>query len=156
MIVTAAMPRPVLRAALMGLVLLSASACTSVYRNHGYVPTPEDLSTITVGVDTRDSVTEAIGPPGSTGVLNDSGFYYVATRMRFYGPREPQVVSRELLAISFDTSGVVRSIERFDLEDGRDVPLEKQVTSSGVTDKTFLRQLLGSLGNFNPNTVLNE
>lgn len=156
MIVTAASLKPAFRVALMGLALLSASACASVYRNHGYVPTDEDLSTIVVGVDTRDSVTEAIGPPGSTGVLNDSGFYYVATRLRLYGPREPQVVGRELVAISFDGGGVVRGIERFGLEHGRNVPLESQVTSSGVTDKTFLRQLLGSLGNFNPNTVLQD
>ena len=97
---------------------------------------------------------DSVGSPGASGVLEESGYYYVATRMRHYGPREPQVVSRELVAISFDQRGVVRNIERFGLEDGRVIPLSTRVTSSSVEDKTFLRQLLGNLGRFNPGTVL--
>jgi outer membrane protein assembly factor BamE (lipoprotein component of BamABCDE complex) len=142
-----------LRMALLGVVLLGVSACVSVYRNHGYVPTAEELAEIKVGVDTRDSVAEAIGTPGSSGVLNDGGYYYVATRLRYYGPRKPQIVSRELVAISFTKTGVVANIERFGLEDGQVVAFERRVTTTNVQDKTFLRQLLGNLGQFNPGTV---
>ena len=35
------------------------------------------------------------------------------------------------------------------------MPLERRVTSSGVEDSTFLRQLLGNLGNFGPSQILN-
>jgi outer membrane protein assembly factor BamE (lipoprotein component of BamABCDE complex) len=129
-------------------------ACSSVYRNHGYAPTEEDLAAITVGVDTRDTVAETIGAPSSSGVLTDSGYYYVASRFRYYGPREPQVVDRQLVAISFDTAGVVRNIERYGLQDGRAVALQRRVTDSNVADKSFLRQLLGNLGRFNPSAVL--
>lgn len=142
------------RAAVLGLAALSLAACVSIYRNHGYVPTEEELAAIKVGVDTRDSVTEAIGSPSSSGVLNESGYYYVATRMRHYGAAAPRVVSRELVAISFDQRGVVQGIERYGLEDGRVIPLQRRVTSSSVENKTFLRQLLGNLGRFNPGNVL--
>jgi len=142
------------RSAVMGLVLVSLGACQAIYRNHGHVPTSEELAEVKVGVDTRDSVAETIGAPSSSGVLNDGGYYYVATRMRHYGPRQPQIVSRELVAISFDQRGIVRNIERFGLQDGQVVAFERRVTSSSIEDKTFLRQLLGNLGRFNPNTVL--
>lgn len=142
------------RAGLAGLALLSLAACSAVYRNHGYVPTASELSQVTVGKDTRDSVVETIGAPTASGVLDDSGFYYISSRMRHFGPMEPKVVNRELVAISFNNSGVVQNIERFGLEDGRAVPLERRVTSSSVEDKTFLRQLLGNLGRFNPASVL--
>lgn len=142
------------RAGLTGLALLSLAACSAVYRNHGYVPTPSELSQVTVGKDTRDSVVKTIGAPTASGVLDDSGFYYISSRMRHFGPMEPKVVDRELVAISFNNSGVVQNIERFGLEDGRAVPLERRVTSSSVEDKTFLRQLLGNLGRFNPASVL--
>lgn len=148
------MLKPVRRAALLGLVVLSISACSAIYRNHGHVPTPDDLATIQVGVDTRDSVTESIGAPSSSGVLNEGGFYYVATRIRHYGPAEPKIVARELVAISFDSSGVVRNIEHFGLQDGQVVTFQRRVTSSSIQDKTFLRQLLGNLGRFNPGSVL--
>ncbi|MCL6283005.1 outer membrane protein assembly factor BamE [Ruegeria sp. 2012CJ41-6] len=142
------------RIAMMGVFVLCLSACAEIYRNHGYVPPAEDLSKVTVGVDTRDSVIEAIGAPTASGVLEDSGYYYVQTRFRHYGARAPQIVSRELVAISFDRSGVVRNIERFGLEKGQVVTLQRRVTESSLEDKTFLRQLLGNLGNFDPGTLL--
>ena len=81
-------------------------------QNHGYVPTDEDLAEITVGADTRDSVTEAVGPPVSTGLLDDGSFYYVQSQFRYYGALAPKLVSRQVLAISFDSRGVV-SISTF-------------------------------------------
>jgi outer membrane protein assembly factor BamE (lipoprotein component of BamABCDE complex) len=139
----------------LGLAALLAG-CTSIYRNHGYVPSEEELAEIVPGVDTRDSVAESVGTPTSSGVLNTGGYYYVASRVRHYGPRKPQVVSRELVAINFDTAGVVTGIERYGLEDGKVIPLQRRVTSSSVENKTFLRQLLGNLGRFNPSTLTNN
>ena len=156
MLTIAARVKPAWRAVLFGAAILSVSACTAIYRNHGYVPSEAELAELKVGVDTRDSVAESVGAPSSSGVLSDGGYYYVATKMRHYGPRKPQVVSRELVAISFDPSGVVRNIERYGMQDGQVVAFERRVTSSSVENKTFLRQLLGDLGNFNPGTALQD
>ncbi|MGE4328287.1 MAG: outer membrane protein assembly factor BamE [Pseudodonghicola sp.] len=145
-----------LRAALAGIALLAMTGCVAIYRNHGYVPPEDELNAIKVGVDTRDTVLEHIGPPSSSGVLQDSGFYYVESRMRHYGPTEPKVVSREVVAINFDKRGVVSGVQRYGLEDGKVIPLQRRVTSSSIEDKTFLRQLLGNLGRFNPATALGE
>ncbi len=153
---TGTMLKSAFRTALFGLAVLSLTACSAVYRNHGYIPSSEDLAEIKVGVDTRDSVAENIGAPGSTGVLNEGGYYYVSTKIRHYGPRKPQVVSRELVAISFDQRGVVRNIEHYGLEHGEVVAFERRVTSSSVEDKSFVRQLVGNLGRFNPGTVLQQ
>lgn len=129
------------------------AACSPIFRDHGYIPPPEDLAEIKVGVDTRESVIESIGAPSSSGVVRDSGFYYVSSRIRHYGPRKPEVVERELLAISFDQRGVVRNIERFGLEDGNVITLERRVTESSIESNGFLRQLLGNIGNFNPANI---
>lgn len=135
----------------MAVVLVaSLSACAATYRNHGYAPSDAELAELVVGVDTRDSVAETVGAPSASGVLENSGYYYVASKIRYYGAAEPKVVERKLVAITFDQSGVVRNIETFALEDGRIVPLSRRVTSSGITDKGFLRQLLGNIGNFSP------
>ena len=140
------------------IVLTGACAllagCSARYRDHGYVPTEEELAEVVVGVDTRDSVAETVGVPSSTGVLKDSGYYYIETRFRHYGAAAPKPVARDLVAISFDAAGVVQGIERYSLEDGKVVPLERRVTSSSVQDSTFLRQLLGNLGNFGPDQFL--
>lgn len=136
------------------LCVLVVAGCSSVYRNHGYVPKDEELSEIVVGVDTRDSVAEAVGTPASSGVLDSSGYYYVQSRVRHFAYRRPEVISREVLAISFDNGGVVRNIERFGLEDGQVVPIARRVTETTSSDNGFLRQLLRNLGNFSAGTFL--
>lgn len=138
--------RPVLQVAFAVALMTSFAGCTAQYQNHGYIPSEEQLSEIVVGVDTRDSVSDTIGSPTSAGLLSGSGYYYVRSRVRSYAYTRPQVIERQVLAITFDAEGVVSNIERFGLEDGRVVTLERRVTESSVVDRTFLRQLLGSLG----------
>ncbi|MEO9822348.1 MAG: outer membrane protein assembly factor BamE [Paracoccaceae bacterium] len=136
--------------------ILALSACSPIYTNHGYIPPEENLTEIVVGVDDRSTVDDIVGPPSSTGVLGESGYFYVRSKFKAVGPRRPKEVERQVLAISFDEGGTVQNIERFGLEDGRVVALSRRVTKGGVEDKTFLRQLLGNIGNFNPGDFLGD
>ena len=138
----------------LGLALLTA--CTPLYRNHGYMPTETELAAFAVGVDTRETVTATIGAPTAGGVLNASGFYYVESRFRHFGPLAPQEIERQVLAISFNAAGVVTNIERFGLEDGQVVTLSRRVTDDNVRDTTFIRQLIGNLGNFDPTALIGD
>ena len=52
------------------------------------------------------------------------------------------------MAITFTKEGVVENVERFGLENGKVVALSRRVTTSNIKGISFLRQLLGSLGNF--------
>ena len=138
------------------LAAAALAGCSAIYQKHGYVPTEEQLAEVVVGVDTKDSVAETVGTPSASGVLNDGGYYYVSTLMRTRGAGATKPVSRTLVAVTFDSRDVVSGIERYSLEDGKVIPLQRRVTSSSVEDKTFIRQLLGSLGNFNPGSLLEE
>lgn len=133
-----------------GLTVLALSACSPTIRNHGYIPPEEDLQELAVGIDTRASVEDVVGPPTAGGVLEGGDYYYVRSTVRTLGPRRPQVIDRQVLAISFDDSGVLSNIETFGLEDGRVVALSRRVTDSGVTNVSFLRQLLGNIGRIGP------
>ncbi|NDW51889.1 outer membrane protein assembly factor BamE [Aliiroseovarius sp. PrR006] len=128
---------------------IALTACSATYRNHGYMPVQEDVDLLVVGKDTRESVTEAIGKPGTSGLLADSGFYYVRSRFEHYLYNAPKEIDREVLAISFDSKGRVENIERFGLEDGQVIVLERRVTESNIKGVSFLRQLFGSFGRIN-------
>ncbi len=142
--------------AILGLALLAMASCTPIERNHGYVPRDEELSAITVGVDTRETVATAIGAPTSGGVLSESGYYYVRSKFRHYGPMAPREISREVLAINFDAAGFVSNISRYGLDDGRVVVLSRRVTTDNVRDTTLVRQLLGNIGRFNPGDFVGD
>lgn len=131
-------------------IALGAGGCAPQFANHGYIPPEEDLELIEVGSDTRESVAEKVGVPASSGVLNNSGYYYVRMQTRTIGPLAPQEIDREVVAIRFSERGIVENVERFGLERGQVVPLSRRVTTSAVSDNNFLRQLLSNIGRFNP------
>ena len=136
------------RLALMGLLLVALAACAPVYRNHGYVPAEDELAEIKVGEDTRETLAPLIGRPSAAALLNDEGWYYVQSRWKHSGARPPREIDRQVVAITFTKEGVVENVERFGLENGKVVALSRRVTTSNIKGISFLRQLLGSLGNF--------
>lgn len=141
--------------AVIGVVMAVAlSACVAQFRNHGYMPTAEALGTLQIGADTKDSVREKVGAPGVEGILASSGWYYVRSRFQHLGAFEPKEVDREVLALSFDGQGVLRNVERFGLDQGRVVVLERRVTEANVQGVTFIQQLFGNLGNISAEQLL--
>jgi len=132
------------------IVVLCAAlaACSPIYRSHGYAPSDADLQQIVVGVDTRDSVAEAVGSPSAAGVVGDNAWYYVQSDWVTRGYFSPEVTKREVVAITFDAQGIVRNIERYGLKDGNVIALNRRVTESNVQGISFIRQLLGNVGNF--------
>ena len=134
----------------IAILSLGLAACSPTIRNHGYIPPEEDLQELTVGVDTRASVEEVVGPPTAGGLLEGGNYFYVRSTVRTIGPRRPEVVDRQVLAISFDGNGVLNNIETFGLQDGRVVALNRRVTDTNVTNVTFIRQLIGNIGQITP------
>ncbi|MGY9047153.1 hypothetical protein P775_09280 [Puniceibacterium antarcticum] len=137
-----------LRLGLLTVAFGVLSACTAQYSSHGYVPLEEDLQQVVVGVDTRASVEDLIGVPTISGMANESGYYYIESNVRNFAYRAPEEISREVLAISFDSAGVVSNIERYGLEDGMIVPISRRVTDSSAGDISFIRKLFGNIGGF--------
>lgn len=144
-----------IRMALAGAALGMMMGCTALYRNHGYVPSDEDLIEVIVGVDTQATVVDLIGPPTTGGALGDGNFYYVQSQFRHFAFMAPREIEREVLAVSFDSEGTVQNIERFGLEDGQVVRLSRRVTDDGIRDTTFLSQLFGAFGNLDAGTLIN-
>jgi outer membrane protein assembly factor BamE (lipoprotein component of BamABCDE complex) len=139
----------VFRMALIGSALaLALAGCAATFDNHGYVPPAEDLAQVRIGTSRAD-VAGAIGTPGAAGVMRDEAWLYTAYRMRNHGYRAPEIIERQIIAISFDAAGRVSNIEEFGLADGRVVQLSRRVTTSSVREVTFFGQLLSNFGRVN-------
>lgn len=140
--------------ALAGILALCLAGCTAVYRNHGYVPSEEELALIEVGKDSRETVAATLGRPSAAGLLNDIGWFYVQSRWKHYGAMAPQEIDRQVVSITFTEEGIVENVERFGLEKGRVVALSRRVTDSNIKGVGFLRQLFGSLGKLRADQIL--
>lgn len=137
-----------------GLLAGALAACTPIYRNHGYAPGQDDLEQIVVGVDTRESVAELVGSPQASGVVQDDAWYYVSSQRKTVGYRAPEEIGRDVVAISFKSDGTVANIERFGLQDGRVIALNRRVTDDNIKGVSFIRQLMGNIGRFNAEDVI--
>ena len=138
------------------LVMATLAACGGQYRNHGYMPLAEDVDALVVGVDTRDSIIEVMGVPTTGGVLTEEAMYYVRSRVHHKGYVKPNEIQRDVLVLSFDKNQILRNVERFGIEKGKLIRLEHRVTEAPGGDRSVLQQIIGSIGGFNPNSIVNN
>lgn len=141
---------------LASFVMLSAVGCSTLSDTHGYIPTDLELADVIVGRDTKDTVTRIVGRPGARGVIGDSSWYYIESDYERFLWRAPVEVDREVVAISFTENEVVENVERFGLEDGRVIVLNRRVTDSNVKGIGFLRQLFSNIGNLDGGQFIEE
>jgi outer membrane protein assembly factor BamE (lipoprotein component of BamABCDE complex) len=138
------------------LVMATLAACGGQYRNHGYMPLAEDVDALIVGVDTRDSIIEVMGVPTTGGVLTEEAMYYVRSRVHHKGYVKPNEIQRDVLVLSFDKNQILRNVERFGIEKGKLIRLEHRVTEAPGGDRSILQQIIGSIGGFNPNSIVDN
>ena len=144
---------------LLQLVILTVSlvtGCTTMYKDHGYLPLEESLNQVAIGKDNRGFVTGLLGSPIGSGVLDDGAIFYISTRIKTYLFYEPKVVSRDMIVVSFDSQDKVSNVERFSLEDGRIVVLSRRVTEAPVKGPKILSQILGNFGNVSADDLLGQ
>lgn len=133
----------------LGVALIAGlAACAATYTNHGYVPPPDVLAQISTGAS-REQVTELAGSPGSAGVVRDEAWFYTQYRVRNFTYNAPEVIERDIVAISFSDAGRVTNIERFGLSDGQIIQLSRRVTEASVRDISVLSQILSNFGRIN-------
>ncbi|MBT8459419.1 MAG: outer membrane protein assembly factor BamE [Boseongicola sp.] len=150
------MGRFIPRAIIVCALVVAVTACARLDDDHGYVPEPSALESIAVGRDTKSIVNLTLGQPGTRGIVDDLGWYYVRSEYERFLWRAPVEVERQVVAITFDEAGVVQNIERFGLEEGRVVALNRRVTDSNTQGIGFLRQLFGNFGQFDPAPLIND
>ena len=143
-----------LRGWMIAISVVLIAACAPIYRDHGYIPTDEELALLTVGTDTRETVAVKVGRPSASGLLNDVGWYYVRSNWKHNGAYAPQEENRQVVAITFTEAGVVENIERFGLEKGRIVPLSRRVTETNIKSQGLLRQLFGNIGGLSTDKLI--
>lgn len=143
-----------LKSTLICFALLAVLGCSPQFRNHGYLPDEMALAALVVGVDTRAAVDEAFGAPAMLGMQDAGSYYYIRSRIRHMTYKEPEVIERTVVAISFDEKDLLTNIGRYSLKDGKAVTLSRRITKSDDVTTGILRQLLTNLGNISAGRLL--
>jgi len=140
---------PLARCVATAVLCVGIVACAPRLDTRGYQFDPDTLSQIVPGTHTKDDVTEILGSPSSTAVLDSEVWYYIGNQTETLAFFEPKVTERQVVTIVFGNDGVVSTIDAFGLERGRKFDFVERETPTTGSQLTLLDQLLGNLGRFN-------
>lgn len=132
----------------VGLALL-VTACSPKIENRGYVKQASWKDAVIVGQTNKQEMLEKFGSPSAQSSFGDETWYYISSRKEGIGFLKPEVVDQEIVDITFDASGVVRSVNIYDKNNAKDVELVKRTTPTEGHSLNFIDQTLGNIGRFN-------
>jgi outer membrane protein assembly factor BamE (lipoprotein component of BamABCDE complex) len=132
-------------AAALGLAALAACAPT-VY-HQGFQPVDVKPADIKVGVDTRSTVLSKLGSPTAMSTFDKDVWFYMSQNRSQTAYYSARTISRDVVAIAFDhDTEQVKSIDKYNLQDGRVIAYNKRETPTRGREMTVLEQLIGSIG----------
>lgn len=129
-------------------VALLAAACSPLQHTQGYTPRAEELESIVVGADTRQTVQAKLGRPSTLGSFDDDAWYYISIKTEQLAFYAPQVIDQTVVAIGFDETGAVSDVGRYGVEDGQVIDLVTRTTPTGGRRLTIIQQIFQNLGRF--------
>ena len=127
-------------------VLFLILGCSEQYRKHGYIPSEEELSSVSVSQDDKNTVIKKLGTPSIGGILSDGNIYFVQSKVLKNSIRASKPVDRQVLVLSFDYKGKLDNIQKFGIDKGKIVILDYHTTSSGLKNMSFLFRLFQNVG----------
>ena len=127
-------------------LLVGAAACSPVVSQRGYIPDQTKISSISPGVDTKQTVVERLGTPSTIANFEASTWYYIASEEHQTAWRRPETVERIVLAVTFDEDSKVKEVQQLSIDDSRVIrPIARKTPTKG-RELGFWEQMFGSIG----------
>jgi outer membrane protein assembly factor BamE (lipoprotein component of BamABCDE complex) len=111
---------------------------------------PESLKELVPGTSTKADVTAVIGSPTARATFDDNTWLYISELTQQRIGRVPGELQQNVVIAKFNDKGVLESIGKRDKEDALPVNVIARTTPSPGTEASFMQQLLGNIGRFNP------
>jgi outer membrane protein assembly factor BamE (lipoprotein component of BamABCDE complex) len=140
---------------LLGILVLPGG-CSSIppFRApetlHGNRVDDYRLKELVPGTSTQADVTALIGSPTARATFDTNTWLYISELTQIRIMRTPGVNDQNVIALSFDDRGVLRDIKQYGQADELPVTVVARATPSPGTSASFMQQLFGNVGKFNP------
>lgn len=131
---------------LAGFAAPLLASCTPIIANRGNMLEEERIDQVKPKASSKNDVFEALGSPSIVSTFDDNTWYYVGQRTERVGVFLPTVTDRKVIAVQFDDTDHVKSLDRIGLEQAVDVEPFEETTPAVGRDITFMEQLIGNIG----------
>ena len=119
-------------------------ACTPQIEVRGNSLSATKLTQVKPGAHTRKDIRNLLGTPSTVATFDSKTWYYFSERTSKVAFFDPNVLERQLVAIHFDDSGVVKEVRRYSKEDGREIDPVDRATETPAPPYSLLEQLFGN------------
>jgi len=138
---------PLVFASVLGAASIMA-ACDKNVDQHGFAATPGSVDKIEVGTQSREDVIRLIGSPSSVATFNPNVWYYISQKQERFAFLKPRLVDQNVMQLTFNDSGRLEAIKKYDLSDGEQITMVSRITPTVGKELTILEQILGNVGRF--------
>jgi outer membrane protein assembly factor BamE (lipoprotein component of BamABCDE complex) len=133
---------------LVGALLPMLSGCETIIDQRGFAPTPGSLEKLEIGSQSREDVVRLIGSPSAVATFNPNTWYYISQKQETYAFFKPEILEQNVLQLTFNESGRLQAMKKYDLSDGRDIEMVSRITPTAGKELTILEQIMGNVGRF--------
>lgn len=131
----------------LALTLAAAlCACAPTISQRGYYPDPTRAQAISVGVDTKQTISDRLGTPTLKSSFNTDTWYYVSATQEQVIWYEPWTTKENIIEVSFDDDGHVANVKRYSEADMHKVDPVPEVTPTRGRELSFWEQMFGNIG----------
>lgn len=108
------------------------------------------LKELTPGTSTKADVSAVIGSPTARDTFDDNTWLYISELTQERIGRTLGELNQNVVVLNFDEKGVLTNVHRLDQDNALPVSVIARTTPSPGTEASFMQQLLGNIGRFNP------
>lgn len=98
----------------------------------------------------RADVTALLGSPTARATFNDNTWFYIGEITAPVPLARDRIEKQQVLVLNFDQGGTLQSVRRLDKSNAHDVAMASRVTPSPGSDSSFIQQVIGNVGRYNP------
>jgi outer membrane protein assembly factor BamE (lipoprotein component of BamABCDE complex) len=137
---------PLALAGILAVPLLAG--CETIVDQRGFAPTPGSVEKLEVGSQSREDVVRLIGSPSSVATFNPNTWYYISQKQETWAFMKPVMLEQNVLQLSFNESGRLQAMKKYELADGKDIEMVSRITPTAGKELTVLEQIMGNVGRF--------
>ena len=132
---------------------LSMTACSWILpppQTRGNKVDPDQLKELVPGTSTKADVTSLIGSPTQKATFDENSWLYITEVTRPRVGRTLGVLDQDVVVLTFDDRGVLTGVKKYTQDDAIPVSVASRTTPSPGTEASFMQQLIGNIGRYNP------
>jgi outer membrane protein assembly factor BamE (lipoprotein component of BamABCDE complex) len=123
------------------------SGCEAEVQTRGNMVSQRSLQQIQIGQTSRAQISNLLGTPSTTSLF-DRGetWIYIGAYTRQESYHAMEELERQVIAVSFDQSGMVSDVRTLSKDDGSEIAIVERQTPTAGNELTIMEQMLGNVG----------